>query len=80
MDGWSAGGIGSGWRAGDICAGRARSAWGIAGAGVCVGRRHGLRALRDGLLRHRVLLGLADCGGDLILFESKRMLQEHLDG
>ena len=80
VDGWSAGGIGSGWRAGNICAGRARSARGVAGAGVGVGRRYGLRALRDGLFRHRVLLGLADCSGDLILFESERMLQKHLDG
>ena len=80
VNGWSAGGIGSGWRARDICAGRAGSARGVARAGVGVGWRYGLRALRDGLFRHRVLLGLADCSGDLIFFESQRVLQKHLDG
>jgi hypothetical protein len=45
-----------------------------------VWERQKLRAMGDGLFRHWVLLGLADCGGDLILVESQGVLQEHLDG
>jgi hypothetical protein len=36
--------------------------------------------LGDGLLAYGMLFGVADGFGDLILFESKRVLKEHFDG
>jgi hypothetical protein len=38
-----------------------------------------LGALNDGLLWCRVLLGLADCVGDLILLQRQWLLQNHLN-
>jgi hypothetical protein len=39
-----------------------------------------LRAPCDGLFRYRLLLGLAHCIGDLVLFKSEWVLENHLDG
>lgn len=42
-------------------------------------RRDELWPRGDGLFRHRVLSGLLDREGNLVLFKSERVLQSHLD-
>ena len=39
-----------------------------------------MRALGNGLLGHRMSIGLADGVGDFVPLQSQRMLQHHLDG
>jgi len=80
MNGWGSWRIAYRGRAGDIDVGSTWRPRGLAKRWAIVRGRQELRTLRDGLLGSRMLLGIADGCGNLILLQRNWMLQDHLYG
>ena len=79
VGGWSSRRVADGGRAGNIDVGSAGGAGRVTDAGVVIVRYRDLRPRRNGLLRRRMLRGVMDGVSDLILLQSERMLENHLN-